>query len=98
MKVLILNLNSEYFDEIKKGVKPFEYREYKHYWIKRLAKHYDLVSFRLGYPKTNSEKEVIDKSKVIDRPYQGYELQTIVHKQFGNKPVKVFAIRTSYDS
>lgn len=95
MKVLILNLNGEYFDEIKRGVKPFEYREYKPHWVKKLIdKHYDLVSFRRGYPKTNSEKEVIDKSKVIDLPYRGYELQTITHKHFGNKPIKVFAIRT----
>lgn len=90
MKVLILNLNSEYFDDIKNGIKPLEYREIKPYWIKKLVnRHYEMVSFRKGYPKAN------DFEKIITVPYRGYEIKKISHKHFGNKPLDVFAIRTS---
>lgn len=39
-----------------------------------------------GYPKRG------DSTRIIIRPWMGYEIQTIVHSQFGGCPVKVFAI------
>ena len=34
--VLQLRVKREFFDMIRKGLKPFEYRELKHYWATRL--------------------------------------------------------------
>ena len=88
MKTLILNLKSEYFEDIKNGNKFYEYRLYNDYWKKRLInKHYDLVSFRKGYPKSD------DISRIIILPYKGYLVKTIIHKHFGDSPVEVFAIK-----
>lgn len=42
MKILTLNLNKEYFNEIKSGIKKEEYREVKDYWTKRLKQKYDI--------------------------------------------------------
>lgn len=33
----------------------------------------------------------------IDVPYNGYEIKTITHPHFGDKPVKVFAIKVNID-
>lgn len=85
---LIFNLRKEYFDEVKNGRKKFEYRLFNDYWKKRLKdKLFDGVVIKLGYPK-DSEKEKILKFK-----YQGYKIEIIKHKEFGDKPVEVFAIR-----
>ena len=43
MKILTLNLNKEYFDEILSGNKKEEYREVKEYWTKRLKQKYDRI-------------------------------------------------------
>lgn len=42
-----------------------------------------------GYPKRD------DFSRRIDVPYNGYEIKTITHPHFGDKPVKVFAIKVN---
>ncbi|MBI9683624.1 ASCH domain-containing protein, partial [Escherichia coli] len=44
-----------------------------------------------GYPKRE------DFSRRIDVPYNGYEIKTITHPHFGDKPVKVFAIKVNID-
>lgn len=87
MKNLTLNLKREYFEAIKAGTKTREYRLYNGYWIKRLVdKKYDIVTFCLGYPKKdNIERRLVKR-------YKGYEITTIEHKEFGDKPIKVFAI------
>ncbi|EFI1510143.1 TPA: ASCH domain-containing protein, partial [Escherichia coli] len=36
-----------------------------------------------------------DSSRRIDVPYDGYEIKTIIHPHFGDKPVKVFAIKVN---
>jgi len=52
MKILYLTIKSEFFEEIAAGEKPYEYREQKEYWRKRLeGKHFDQVLFRKGYQK-----------------------------------------------
>jgi len=87
MRTLHISLKSKYFNAIKNGHKPFEYRLYNEYWAKRLVgEAYDEVWFKLGYPATG------DDSRILKRKYLGYELQTIVHEKFGNEPVDVFAI------
>lgn len=97
MKDLHLNLKKEYFEEIKSGVKKFEYRLYNDYWIKRLVgKRYNKLFIKCGYPKKN------DKDKILEFPYIGYELRDIRHEHFGNtnatdKQVKVFAIIVNQD-
>ena len=69
------------------GAKTEEYRLVKPYWVKRLLKDYDKVHILCGYPQKD------DKSKRLVFQYNGYTLKQITHKHFGNKPVKVFAIR-----
>lgn len=97
MADLHLNLKKEYFEEIKSGVKKFEYRLYNDYWKKRLVKRqYDKLYIKCGYPKKD------DKDKILEFPYMGYELQIIEHKHFNrdgiiNIPVEVFAIFISQD-
>jgi hypothetical protein len=52
---LYLTLKKEWFDQILAGTKTSEYREYKEFWIKRLAnpdgtyKKYNVIHFRNGY-------------------------------------------------
>lgn len=89
MKILYLNLKTEFFNQIKAGIKPFEFRECTDFWTKRLVgRDYDFVSFACGYPKKT------DKEKFIVAEYKGYEIQKITHPHFGDKEVTVFAIPT----
>jgi hypothetical protein len=51
-KVLHLNLYRKYFDQIRSGIKRYEYRSMTPYWTKRLkGKDYDYILFRNGYGK-----------------------------------------------
>ena len=93
MKILHLNLKGEYFDTIKNGNKPFEYRLKNEYWTKKLmGRDYDEVHFKSGYPRND------ELDKIIKIPYRGYEIHKIIHKHFSNEPVEVFAIHTSSES
>lgn len=93
--ILHLNLKSEYFYDIKKGIKLFEYREDNEYWRKRLAgRHYQEVHFKCGYPKKD------DESKIIKKEYIGYKMKKLKHKHFKNDgesddAISVFAIHTT---
>jgi len=90
MSDLHLNLKGIYFDDIKHGNKPFEYRLDNEYWRKRLeGRDYDRVFFKRGYPKAD------DKERIICKRYMGYDKQQIQHDHFGAKPVDVFAIHTT---
>lgn len=91
MTTLYLNLKKEYFDQIKSGVKKEEYREIKSYWEKRLNKQYDTIMIALGYPKERNE------TNSIMFPWKGYEIKTITHPLFGNKPTEVYAIKLEKD-
>lgn len=91
--ILHLNLKAEYFNEIKNGIKSFEYRLKNKHWSKKLInRHYDEVHFKLGYPSKD------DNRRIIKMPYKGYEVQTITHKHFGSKPVEVFAIYSTKET
>ena len=59
---------------------------------KRLVnRKYDRLIITKGYPKRD------DSSRRIDVPYEGYEIKTITHPHFGDKPVKVFAVKVNID-
>ncbi|HCP1672097.1 TPA: IS3 family transposase [Escherichia coli] len=58
--------------------------------VKRIMlREYDRLIITKGYPKRD------DSSRRIDVPYGGYEIKTITHPHFGDKPVKVFAIKVN---
>lgn len=58
--------------------------------VKRIMfREYDRLIITKGYPKRD------DSSRRIDVPYSGYEIKTITHPHFGDKPVKVFAIKVN---
>ena len=86
MKILTLNLNKEYFDEILSENKKEEYREVKEYWTKRLKQKYDRIVIKCGYPKSE------DGSKEIWFEWNGFVKKKINHKHFGNKEIEVYAI------
>ena len=85
---LILHLKRKWFDQIKDGIKPFEFRLNNEYWQKRLiGKTYDKVIFTLGYPKRD------DSERRIVKPWAGYEMQTVISEEWDNEPKDCFAIR-----
>ncbi len=87
---LQLAVKGEYFDAIIRGEKTEEYRLCNDYWNKRIMfREYDRLIITKGYPKRD------DSSRRIDVPYDGYEVKTITHPHFGDKPVKVFAIKVN---
>ena len=89
MADLHLNLKREYFEDIKAGTKPFEYRLASK-WLKRLeGKTFGRVFIKLGYPKAG------DSARIVERPWRGFERQSITHPLFGSEPVDVLAIRVN---
>jgi hypothetical protein len=92
MTTLILPLKRKWFDQIRAGTKPLEFRLKTDYWTKRLVgKSYDRVAFTLGYPKRNERN---DMERRIEAPYRGYVETTVVSEEWGNVPQEVFAILT----
>lgn len=77
-KVLRLPVKAEYFNQIKAGTKTEEYR---------IVKEYDEVWITLGYPSSS------EQDKIIKFKFTGYEEKEIIHKEFGNKPTRVYAIK-----
>jgi hypothetical protein len=90
INVLTIPLKGEYFDAIRDGSKPEEYRLCTPYWDKRLqGRHYDVVQLTKGYPKAN------DLSRRLSLPWRGYVRKTITHPHFGPEPVEVYAINVA---
>jgi len=84
---LVLPLKREYFEAIRDGSKPEEFRLANEYWRKRLVgRNYDRIVLTLGYPSR------YDTERRIVRPWRGYTEKTITHPHFGSSPVQVFAI------
>jgi len=84
---LHLSVKGEYFEQLKAGTKPFEYRRYTPYWKKRIeGREYENIIITHGYPKRD------DLSKRLTFPWRGYEMQTITHPHFDNVPQDVYAI------
>lgn len=87
MSTLHLSLKGEYFDAIKAGSKPKEYRLVNDYWRKRLVgRVYTQIVLTKGYPSRD------DHARRLSLPYRGYVIETIQHPHFGPDPVEVFAI------
>lgn len=87
MADLILPLKAEYFNAIKAGTKPWEYRLCTPFWRKRIyGRVYDRVILTLGYPAAG------DHARRLALPWRGYREETITHPHFGADPVDVFAI------
>lgn len=90
MADLVLPLKAEYFNAIKAGTKPEEFRLRTPYWCKRLAKApFGRIVLTLGYPKAD------DAERRLVLPWRGFRLTTITHPHFGPGPVEVFAINVS---
>jgi hypothetical protein len=87
MTTLHLSLKGEYFDAIKSGAKPREYRLVTEYWTKRLVgRDYTQIVLTKGYPKRD------DTERRLTLPYRGFVRETIQHPFFGPDPVEVFSI------
>ena len=87
MTTLHLPLKRVYFELIRDGLKPFEYRLRTPYWEKRLVgRHYTDILLTLGYPPAAASE------RRLERAYKGYRIETIQHPHFGPDPVEVFAI------
>ena len=83
--ILHLHLKYEYFDAIANGEKTEEYRDAEK-WLKRLlGRHYDSIRLYRAYQKVSDDT-------VIDLPYKGFKLKTIIHPHFNNIPTRVCAI------
>ena len=80
-KILHIHVREKYWDEVVEEKKFSEYRLYKPYWIKMLAKDYDLIYYWKAYTK----------NKIVFK-YSGKLIKIIKHPEFGDKPVKVFDI------
>jgi len=88
MKILHLNLNGEYWDQIKARKKDFEYRLQTEFWKRRLVgRTYDAVCVKRGYPKKGDESKMIWKKWKGCKPISGFE-----HPHFGPGKHDVFAI------
>lgn len=87
MTDLVLPLKRQWFEDIRLGLKPEDFRLVNDYWTKRLVgKKYDRVICTLGYPKRD------DHSRRMVKPWRGFLEKTITHPHFGPLPVRVFAI------
>jgi len=87
MRILRLNLKRKWWEQIRDGVKTVELRLATDFWRKRLiGKHYDEIHLCLGYPKRD------DESRTLRRKWRGVAKETVLHEEFGNSPVEVFAI------
>jgi len=81
LRVLHIHVRKEYWELARQKIKFWEWREIKPYWDKILSKNYDLIYYYMGY---SSKKRIFH--------YDGWEKQTITHKEFGNIPKEVYAI------
>jgi len=84
---LVLPLKREYFEQIKHGEKPEEFRLCTPYWAKRLeGREYGWVVLTLGYPAKD------DSERRLARPWRGFIKKRITHPHFGGAPVNVYEI------
>lgn len=88
MSDLVLAVKRCYFDQIKAGSKPKEFRLANEYWRKRLVgKEYERVIITLGYPRSD------DADRRMVFPYRGYDIEQRTHVHFGPGDVTAFAIK-----
>jgi len=90
MRTLNLPLKREYFEAIRDGRKPEEYRLCTPHWRKRLeGREFEKVVLTLGYPARDNQ------ARRLVRAWRGFTIKTITHPHFGTDPVEVFAIDVS---
>jgi hypothetical protein len=90
---LVLPLKAKYFNAIKAGAKPEEFRLRTPFWRKRLeGKTFDRVVLTLGYPKRD------DAARRLVLPWRGMRETTITHPHFGPTPVEVYAINVQVNA
>lgn len=89
-KRLVIPVKGVYFDAIRDGSKPEEYRLANAYWAKRLeGRDYDEIELTRGYPSRG------DSERRLVLPWKGFVRKTISHPHFGAAPVEVYAIDVS---
>lgn len=90
-RILTLHLKARYWNQIKAGAKEREFRLFSDYWRTRLiGKCFDEIHLIAGYPSKEDTPE-----KTIRCKWAGYEITNLQHEEFGEKPVRVFAIDVS---
>lgn len=90
MTTLVLPLKAEFFNAIKAGTKPEEFRLRNAYWRRRLeGREFASIVLTLGYPKRG------DTERRLVLPWRGLRVTTIQHPLFGAGPVEVYAIRVA---
>jgi hypothetical protein len=86
---LILPLKRVYFEQIKAGVKPYEFRLTTPFWQRRIeGRTYRNVILTLGYPKGGG----IEGETRLTRKWNGYEVRKLAHDHFGPELVHVYSI------
>lgn len=88
---LHLHLRFQYFDAIVRGEKVFEYRDAAKWQNKLDSKNYERIRLYRGFEKVSDDT-------IIDIPYRGYKIETIVHPHFGNVPKLVCSIHVTNNS
>ena len=89
MRKITFNLKREWFEAFKNGSKIKEFRVFNEFWRKRLeGRDFDVVELCLGYPKK------CDNDRRIYKDWAGLTVEEIVHPEFNNKKIKVFATHT----
>ena len=90
MADLVLPLKAEFFNAIKAGTKPEEYRLRNAYWRRRLeGRTFERIVLTLGYPKRG------DTERRLVMPWRGLRVTTLQHPLFGPAPVEVYAIKVA---
>ena len=86
-RVLTLRLKTKWWEQIARGEKTVELRLATDYWRKRLiGREYDEIHIWKGYPPKT------DTSKLLRRKWECVAKETVLHEEFGDKPVEVFCI------
>lgn len=91
-RTLIIPIKGIYFDQIKAGTKPIEYRLRNAYWTKRLrGREYDQIVLTRGYPKGGG----VEGETRLTREWRSFTVGTICHPHFGPEVVDVYNIDVS---
>ena len=88
MRDLILPVKTEYFEQMRDGLKLEEYRLATPFWTKRLlGRAFSSVIITKGYPRRD------DTSRRLRFPWRGCVCKVINHPHFGPDDVSVYAVK-----
>ena len=86
-------MKGKWWDQIASGEKTIELRLQTDYWRKRLiGRHYDEIHLWRGYPPAS------ETDKLLKRKWRLVTPCTVLHEEFGDEPVDVFAIDVSVEA